>query len=244
MNINKLIDSHSDFWRIDSFLSRLRRDTLDRLATVGRLVEFRAGDTLITEGDDDTAVLLLLSSFVKITAALDGTGDALLALRFGGDVVGEMAAVDHGKRSATVRACGRAPVIAVSIDRGDFLSTLRPDPEAMLTLTATISSKLRSANQRRIDFTGCSTPVRLAKVLLELASTHGDSSNGATVIGVDLTQIEVGTLVGVKQATAERGLRKLRSSGLVDTSGRRFIVRDLEALRRLANHGPVGVPIV
>ncbi|MGH4010856.1 MAG: helix-turn-helix domain-containing protein [Pseudonocardiaceae bacterium] len=55
------------------------------------------------------------------------------------------------------------------------------------------------------------------------------------MIGLDLTQVELGSLVGVTRPTAERALRELRVAGLVDTGGRRLIVRDEQGLRAVAD---------
>lgn len=214
------------------------------LISAGRIVEFEAGETLIAEGDCDTSVYILLSSFVKITARLnDGVGEALLAVRFGGDVVGELAATDGRTRSATVKACGRAPVITTNLDRSALTGVLAQDPDGMLIFAATISEKLRSATRRRVDYTGCTTRVRLARVLVELAAVRGETIGKGTIIGVDLTQLELGTLVGVKQAAAERAMRDLRVAGLIDTNGRRPLVRDMVSLRLLAEQPAAGTDL-
>jgi hypothetical protein len=68
-----------------------------------------------------------------------------------------------------------------------------------------------------------------------MAEDHGFQPRGKElVVGVNLTQIELGTLVGVAEITAQRGLRQLRRSGLVVTDERRLIIRDLDALRDAA----------
>ncbi|WP_378060146.1 Crp/Fnr family transcriptional regulator [Actinophytocola glycyrrhizae] len=238
MNRELALATHRKSWRPDSFLFQLGSGTLGNLISAGRMVEFHAGNTLITEGDTDTSVYLLLSSCVKVTARLGEVGEALLAVRFGGDLVGELAAVDARQRSATVRACGRTPVTASKLDRVDFIAILRDDPSGMLALSAYMSGKLRSATRRRVDYTGCPPAVRLARVLRELVETHGNGSTGAgLIIGVDLTQIELGTLVGVKRASAERALRDLRRAGLIDTGGKRLLVRDIGSLIRFAEQG-------
>jgi CRP/FNR family transcriptional regulator, cyclic AMP receptor protein len=76
-------------------------------------MRFRKGQTLISEGEQADDIFLLLDASVKVSAQLDAGGRALLAIRIGGDVVGEIAAMDGGTRSATVSACGHEPVIAV-----------------------------------------------------------------------------------------------------------------------------------
>jgi len=67
----------------------------DVLST-GELVWFRKGDALLREGDPASDVFLLLDASVKVTAQLDDGGRALIAIRAGGDIVGEI--IEGGER--------------------------------------------------------------------------------------------------------------------------------------------------
>jgi CRP/FNR family transcriptional regulator, cyclic AMP receptor protein len=202
-------------------------------------VAFRAGEELIQEGAIGTDAYFLLSSYVKVTAQLRDGGTALLAVRVGGDVVGEVAATDPDRRLATVRACGLEPVYALELAREDFTRVMSTHPDSLLRLTQMVSRKLRTATRRRVDFTGCTALVCMARVLVELADDYGVPTGNGIVIGIDLTQLELGTLIGFQVSSAQRSLRELRRQGLVNTRNRRPIIRDISALRRLAalEHG-------
>ncbi|MEK8170702.1 cyclic nucleotide-binding domain-containing protein [Streptomyces sp. M19] len=67
------------------------------------------------EAEESTFVLILLDGVVKATGRTHDNRDALLAVRMGGDLVGEFAAVDGRPRSATVTTCG--PVVARAVTR-------------------------------------------------------------------------------------------------------------------------------
>jgi CRP/FNR family transcriptional regulator, cyclic AMP receptor protein len=202
--------------------------------SAGELVRFRKGEVLISEGGAGPDMFLLLGASVKVTAQLDGGGQALLAIRVGGDVVGEIAVMDGGVRTATVSACGHEPVIAVRLGRGDLHSLLCHHPEAAISLASAVSRKLRAATRRRVDITSCTARVRIARALLELAEDYGRPAARGTLISINLTQIELGTLVGASEATVQRALRDLRNDGLVGNAGRRLLVPDMAALRSAA----------
>lgn len=240
IDIQKIVAKHQRDWPVNSFLSQLTTRTLREFLTKGQVIQFNNNEILIEENSAETSVFLLLSACVKVTARLDQGGQALLAVRVGGDVVGELAAMDGGRRSATVKACGRDPVIAAVLTQNDFVSLLSRNPEALMTLNTVISHKLRSATRRRIDYSGCTPRVRLARALVELADDYGQQQVPASqvLIGINLTQVELGTLVGVAEVTAQRALRALRKDGLIDTSGRRPIIRDINALRVAAHLTP------
>ena len=79
------------------------------LAVLLVLWHMSPGLVLIREGDPGTAVYLLLAGSVKVTGATD-EGGSLLAIRVGGDLVGELAVLDGRPRVATVTTPG--PVLS------------------------------------------------------------------------------------------------------------------------------------
>ncbi|MEU1704815.1 Crp/Fnr family transcriptional regulator [Streptomyces sp. NPDC005706] len=233
-----IVRGNSSTWPTQSFLAGLERPVLDALVDAGELTAYRRAQPLIRQGDSDTDVLLLLSSCVKVVSTLPQGGHALLAVRVGGDVVGEQAALDGGLRSASVVACGLSPVLAVRLARAEFERILSGCPAGAFALAASVSRKLRASTRRRVDYTSFTTPTRLARVLLEMADDYGHVTyGGSVVIGVDLTQLEWGTLIGVKASSVERALRELRDNEIVAAGAGRITVRDMAALRALALPG-------
>lgn len=236
-SVARLVATRSPDWAHGSFLADLPPVCRSELISASRIVTFRLGEVLIEECTADDDVFLLLSSYVKVTAWVDRGAEALLALRSAGDVVGEQAALDRLPRSATVRACGKQAVMAAQLPSETFWNLLAENREGARLLTSIMSSKLRTATRRRVDYASASPRVRVARVIHELLLPYGRRVGSGIVIGVDLTQVELGSLVGVTRPTAERALRELRSAGLLNTGGRRLIVLDEQGLRAVADQG-------
>jgi CRP/FNR family transcriptional regulator, cyclic AMP receptor protein len=231
----KEIDQLRGEWSPTSYLAHLSVEAFHDFLAAGRPKIFPPGSAVIEQDDLTSNVYFLLSSYVKVTARLPGGGKTLLALRVGGDVVGELSASDGAPRIATVRACGRRPVFTLELSSSRFAQVLDSHPTAARALTASVATKLRTATRRRIDYTGYPARVRLARLLVELAEDHGYQPDPKSVIiAVDVTQVELGDLVGIAEVTAQRCLRELRVQGLVATDSRRPLIRDLEGLRRVA----------
>ncbi|MEU8822315.1 Crp/Fnr family transcriptional regulator [Streptomyces sp. NPDC048636] len=223
-------------WPARCFLGGLSEPIRTELLGLGTRCRYLPEEILIREGDHSNHVVLLRSGFVKVTARLDNGHEALLAIRVGGDVVGEMAAMDDAPRSATVTACGE---IAASIVReSDLRHFLATHPEAALAIAGIVTQRLRWANRRRVEFGGYPVKVRLARVLAELAASYGHRVPRGLVIGVDLTQPELAALTGAAEVTIHKALAELRKDGLITTGYRRTTVLDLNRLRRVARLGP------
>lgn len=223
-------------WPPGSLLGGLSELARQRLFGLGAKKQYAdSGQVLIREGDATSVVFLLLAGMVKVSGATD-CGEALLAIRVGGDVVGELSAMDSRPRLATVTTAG--PVIARIIGQDEFIGFLSRNPDVALAITRGVGDKLRSATARRIDFTGCDVATRFARVLLELAVRYGEQTPAGTVIRCPLTQTELATLVGAAEPTVQRVLRQLRADSVVATGYRETTILDMAGLRRRASPGP------
>ncbi|MEV0004831.1 Crp/Fnr family transcriptional regulator [Micromonospora sp. NPDC050980] len=218
-------------WPYGTFLQRLRPDTRAIVLDLGVRRQVPAGQILIHEGVRESHLVLLEEGLTKVTASLPDGRSALLSLRVGGDLVGEMSALNDQPRSATVTTCGPTRYSVVTRDR--FTHFLRDHPDAALELAAMVADRLRWSNRRRIDFTSYAVKIRVARVIAELCRTHGRRSPDGVVIDVRLTQPELATICGAAETSIQKALRELRADRLVDTDYRRITVRDLRRLREL-----------
>jgi CRP/FNR family transcriptional regulator, cyclic AMP receptor protein len=219
-------------WPEGSLLAELTAEAREALLCLGTHREVGSGHVLIREGEDSTHVVLLREAYVKVTAGLENGREALINIRAGGDVVGELSALDGGPRSATVTTCGRARVNTIT--RKDFISFLRHYPEAALALASRMACQLRFATRRRADFTGCQVATRLARVLVEIAETYGHRTSAGIRFAVTLTQEELGAMVGAGEDAVHRELRKLAAQAIVDTKYRNITILDMHRLQQRA----------
>ncbi|MBQ1051074.1 Crp/Fnr family transcriptional regulator [Micromonospora sp. C51] len=216
-------------WPYGTFLQRLGPTVRAALLELGVRRQVPAGQILIHEGRQESHLVLIEHGLTKVTAALPDGRTALLSLRVGGDLVGEMSALNEQPRSATVTACGPARYSVIPCDR--FRTFLRGNPDAALELAAMVSDRLRWSNRRRIDFTSYPVKIRVARVVAELSRTHGQRAPDGVVIDVRLTQPELATICGASETSIQKSLRDLRTEGLIDTDYRRMTVLDPPRLR-------------
>src|SRR5579859_4741123 len=158
-------------WPPASLLGSLAESARRHLLTPGVTRQYRAGTVIIREGDASTHVIVLLDGVVKATGVTLEGKEALLAIRVGGDLVGEFAAFDEGPRSSTVTTCG--VVVGRIIRQTEFLAALGGDAALDRAVNRSIVSKLRAANQRRVEFLSYDAPTRVARVLREIAVSYG-----------------------------------------------------------------------
>jgi CRP-like cAMP-binding protein len=222
-------------WPIGTFLAGLKASLRNELLAIAPEERVRAGQTLIAQGAFTDQVLVLRArgsrspACVKVVGCLENGAEVLFGIRVSGDLVGELAAVRDRERSASVIACTEGAVHRLSKER--FLSFLHRNPEAWKLLATMLADRLDWANQRRLEFAGHPVDQRLARVIVQLAERHGHPVEGGIDLGVELTQEELGKLVGAARESAVKAVKQMRGAGLIKTGYRRMVVIDPERLK-------------
>ncbi len=220
-------------WPTGTYLDMVSPRSQGAMLELGVPRTFRHGDVILREGELSSHVVLLCQAVVKATVSLENGRMALLGIKVGGDVIGEIAALCGEPRSATVTVCGDAHVRVIR--SGEFQQYLARFPDANLALTRMIIRTLRWADKRRVDFNGYSAFVRLARILDELSEGYGRVVPEGVTLDIGLTQKELGALVGVEEDTARKELRVLRDRGVIRMGYRTITVMDRKALAALAD---------
>ncbi len=220
------------------FLDMLSDEARAAFTQLGSRRRYASGDVLINEGDQAQELILLDEGFVKVTVRLDSDEESLVDIRITGDVVGEMAAMGLGPRSATVTACG--DVVATVVQEYELKPFLMANVEVWSALDTVLCGRLYRAVRRRLEFRDYPVVVRLARVLVELAVLYGRKGWNAVIIDVSLSQAEFAALTGCTTNTVRKALAELREGGHITTGSRKTEVLDLQGLREVALlSGPV-----
>src|SRR4051812_15207992 len=111
---------------------------LDRLARHAEIVDFRAGDVLMTEGETGHEFYAIIDGEVGVTS-----GGQTLAKLGPGAYVGEQALLDPGPRTATVTALGDTQ--AVLLSSREFYAAIDDVPALSRKLLAGLARRLREA---------------------------------------------------------------------------------------------------
>lgn len=222
-------------WPPGTVLRVLDAADRDALVGLGTRRVFQPGEALITEGSGGADVFALLHGCTKVLSnTVDGRA-VLLSIRVGGDLVGELAALDDQPRSASVVAATR--VVARAITQQAFLRYLSERPRAASAIHRAVVGELRRVTRHRVHLNGMPVALRLAVVLTQLAEAYGRRCLDGLAIEVPLSQSELASLIGVSEPSLHRALADLRLREVVRTRYRRLIVSDPAALRALAGLG-------
>jgi CRP-like cAMP-binding protein len=125
-------------------LRTLDHGVLCDLAERVSVAEFAPGQVLMQQGDEGDGLHLVLRG----TAAIERDGVPLAEIGPGGHV-GELALLDGGVRSATMRA--GPDLMTAFLPTGDFLDVLESSPDVALELLVTLVGRFREVEQRLVE---------------------------------------------------------------------------------------------
>ena len=126
--------------RETTLFAGLDDEPLRRLVDLGEIMDLAPGDVLIREGDQADALYVVLDGELEVTKQ-SGSSQIPLALVGPGSLQGEIAALEGGRRLASVRATGPAEVLRIPV--GAIRELLAAGPDVALAVIRTAVARLR-----------------------------------------------------------------------------------------------------
>jgi CRP/FNR family cyclic AMP-dependent transcriptional regulator len=148
--------SVAEYLQQSELFSGLTPEQVEQIAALGQEGAYNAGDVIIREGDPSDEIYIICSGMVEVDVSrgtipdVPGPPQMTSIVRLGqGQVFGEMALVDRGVRSATVR-CVRDGTVLYVIPCQAFWALCNGDHDigyvVMHNIAADLSFKLRHRN--------------------------------------------------------------------------------------------------
>ncbi len=206
-------------------------DELVQLTTTRRL---RKGEILFRKGDEARQLYGVLNGRLALSAAGEDGKEARFFFFDPGEVIGEVALLDHNPRSGTVEAVEDSELF--SLRRRDLLPFLERHPRVALNLAAVLASRLRRLSELMEDTLFLALPSRLAKKLIGLAQAYGRETPGGLRIGVRLPQAELGELVGATRESINKQMRAWSVAGLIEVDRGFITIVDEDGLESAARY--------
>ena len=217
--------------KASSILARCPDGILDDIVRRGSIVRHAKGDTIYGQGSSGDSLIVLLGGSLKIINVTGDAREVILGFAKPGALIGEIAVLDGGPRSANVVAL--EPTEAFIIYRRDLMPILRASAEAMFALVEGLCAMIRSTNTL-LESHAMHTSARGAANLIQLASQHGRQTTNGVIIDLKITQRDLGNYLGLTRETVSRMLGEFREAGLVELKGNSIVILDADGLKEVA----------
>lgn len=214
-----------------SLLSTCTTEELDELLERSR-VEFAPKRTvLMRQGDPGDSAVILVTGTARVNMVSSNGREIVLDYLGPGAMIGEIALLDGGERTATVTMMEDGSIMRLSRDTcAEFLVR---NPNVAIGMLQEMAGRLRQMNATVESDRAYAAGPRLARYLQRLTDEEAASQK----LKIDLSQSELGHFVGISRENINRQLSAWADSGLIELDHGKIRILDPEALWEIAAMG-------
>jgi len=202
----------------------------EALRAEGDKVRARAGQMLLAAGMRSDDVYVVLAGEVRVTVFSADGREVIMRDSGAGHFFGDLAAIDGGRRSASIIALVDSQLLVVK--GADFRRLVLGTPEAAGWFATHLVAQVRSLTERVLELSTLNVRSRLHCHLLRRCAISGVIDNRA-VIEPSPTHEVLATTIGTHREAVTREISFLASVGIIAAARRRLDVLDVERLSGL-----------
>ncbi|GAB6072237.1 helix-turn-helix domain-containing protein [Venenivibrio stagnispumantis] len=215
--------------KIDIF-KELKDDQIKEIAKFFYIKEYKKGDYIFTEGDEEPGIYIVLEGIVKLEKETLEGKTVILRLATPYDIIGWPVLKDSKPTSTyTARALIDSKLLYIS--NSNFLKLLVMYPALAVRITCDISKRILEAYDRLKSLAVEKVEGRIATLLLELAEKIGKKEKDKVVINAPITRQDIAEMTGTTVETAIRIISRWKKEGIIDTERGKIEIYDIDYLK-------------
>ena len=212
----------------ESIFAGLSVEDWMEIASRAVLINFAKGKELLVQGDPGDMMLILTEGTARVSMLTAGGREIVLAYAEPGAVLGEIALLDGGERTASVTATSAGS--ALQLGRNALKDFAASHPEFTWSLMQQLARRLRTADQTIESDRAYASGPRLARYLKRLIRKDSIEKTHR----VELSQTELGNFAGMSREHINRQLRSWEESGVISLEQGRVRVLDADMLEDIS----------
>ncbi len=215
------------------FFQEMSDDELSALLAITHSKTFKSRRTIVAQGDPGDSLFVILSGRIKVFTTSTAGKETVLSFMGPGDVLGEIAVLDGGVRTASATVIEE--VRALELPRSRFVTFLESRPKLALHIIKVLCGRLRATDMFVEEMTTLQSGPRLARALLRLAEQYGkDNPGGGILVDIKLSQANLGAHAGLMRENVNRQLKLWEDEGLLAARDGHILINDPAALEDIA----------
>ena len=220
------------FLRTSAVFAAVPPHELEDLEAVAREHNYRARQFVFMEGEPAEWFCMVRSGRVKILRQSRAGKEVVLEILGAGEPFGGVAVLERRPYPASAQAT--EPAVVLKIPRDPIIALAERYPSVIREMALMIGRRLRTAHDSVASLAVDPVEARLAGTLLRLAERDGTRSQRGVILPFQLTRQNLADMTGTTVETTIRVVSRWVKDRVVAQEGKRLVLRDLEALRALA----------
>ena len=203
----------------------LTAEDMDWVSQVTTMITAKRGRTIYSQEEPGEVLFVLKKGRVQIYRLTPEGRKLTLATLGPGTIFGEMSLIGQHMYSTYAEAVDDVTLCVMS--RGDLERVLISKPRVALRLLDVLGGRMREMESRLEGIAYKGVPVRLARVLLDLAG-----GTGPTITGFG--HLQLAEMIGATRETVTKVLDEFREAGLIELGRRQVTILDRDRMREIA----------
>jgi len=192
---------------------------------------FKRGSIVYHQGNRMKGFYCVQSGIIKIyQTGFDGK-EQIIRFAQPGDIIGYRSVVSNEPACTTTEVIEDAVLCLIPTEI--LLNLVKNNGNFAVELMKLTCKELGEANSYITDIAQKTVKERLAEILLHLENEFGLDSTG--VLRISLTREELSNIVGTATESIIRLLSEFKTSGYIETNGRKIKILDKPGLKFIAN---------
>jgi CRP-like cAMP-binding protein len=203
---------------------------IERLVPLVQLRRHRADQMVFRKGDAGDSLYIVVTGRILVSSLSTEGAEVILNIINPTEVVGEIALLDGGPRTADATAASDTSTLVLL--RRDFLPLLEAEPSAALSMLLVLCGRIRQTTSFVEDAVLLSLPARLFHRIQALARAYGRVDERTSQLRIEhgLSQQELGDSIGASRVSVNKQLNAWRAQSLLEFGRGFLVVRDLSRL--------------
>jgi CRP-like cAMP-binding protein len=214
-----------------SLLAACEPEQLDDLLDRTKVEFAPKREVLIHQGDPGDSAIILVTGTARVNMVAANGREIVLDYLGPGTVIGEIALLDGGDRTATVTMVEDGSIMRLS--RPEAEDFITKNPGVALRMLQEMARRLRQMNATVESDRAFSAGPRLARYLQRLTDEEAASQK----LKIDISQSELGNFVGISRENINRQLSAWADAGLIELEQGKIRILDCAALWEIAAMG-------
>jgi CRP-like cAMP-binding protein len=215
-------------------LAELNDEEIIRVKQDIRIRHYNKRDIVLQKGGHGDGLMFLLSGQLQVIDVTEDGRAIGLRMLMPGDFFGEIALINNSTRSASVVAM--TEVLVGFLPAPTAMHLFAHSPSVARHMLKHLAQKIQRDSELRALLSINNTAKRIYTYLIQMQKAQSPEPGTPTVVENLPTHQDIANMVNTSRETVTRALLTLTQLGIAQKDAHRLIIRDPEALKKLA-HG-------
>lgn len=214
-----------------SSLKALTKDELVKLSDCKTSHIIKKGEVIFEEGENVNGIYCIKDGICKLTKLSANGKDHIVKLVTKGELLGQRSMISD--EPVNLSAVALEDMQVCFIPKSEVMGYFDKNNQFSMNVMKTICGDLKDADDHMVNLAQKTVKERLAETLLYLHDTFGKNEDNS--LKVQLSRDELASMIGTATESCIRLLSDFNKLGLIELTGKKIVLKDINKLKKLAD---------